>query len=252
MRDLILYPFCKLSDLVLRKKLAPGVLVLMYHSISQSDSRLAVSLEEFERQMNYLHQIGYKTINPLELLKTKNYEKKVIITFDDGFKDNYLNALPILKKYDFSATIFISTDYIGSKSVFCKEKDRGFEMLNEAEIKELEKANWVIANHFASHQDLDKLEPAEIKEEISKSVKRLENIIDNKKTARIFSYPHSKHSESVIDEVKKEASIAFAGENVINCQNKYFISRVEVPGYVDFARFKCLLSPSYLYLRKMR
>lgn len=97
--------------------------ILMYHRISDSYidifpdySNLAISVKNFEEQMKFVKK-NYNVIN-LEDLKmyfsgTKKLpENPLIITFDDGFKDNYTNAYPILKKYKLSATIFLSIDSI--------------------------------------------------------------------------------------------------------------------------------------------
>ena len=72
--------------------------VLMYHSISDDGSSLSVSPNKFLEQMEYLSKSGYNSINFNQIYKEN--KKPIIITFDDGYKDNLINALPILKKYN--------------------------------------------------------------------------------------------------------------------------------------------------------
>jgi len=95
--------------------------ILMYHSIvhvAAPQSRLSVSVEAFERQMHFLKEHHYNVI-PLEELGNLIREKKrippksVALTFDDGYKDNYSLAFPILKKYNFPATFFIIIKEVG-------------------------------------------------------------------------------------------------------------------------------------------
>ena len=108
---------------MLPRKVVP---VLMYHSISYNEeSSLNVTPENFSRQMEYLSKSGYKVISLddyVEGLKnnTKFHPKTVVITFDDGFEDNYLYAFPVLAKHDMPATIFLITGYVDSKKEYLR------------------------------------------------------------------------------------------------------------------------------------
>lgn len=94
--------------------------VLMYHHILPQKGFIASSVDEFEAQMKYLHEKGYKTLTSSEfrdfMLGTKSFKKAVFITFDDGWRDNYIYAYPILKKYGLKATIFVVTKWIEEAS----------------------------------------------------------------------------------------------------------------------------------------
>lgn len=96
---------------------APGVPVLNYHQIEEKDGNpLTLWPDQFEAQMAYLSSEGYTTITIDEMMDafengTPLPEKPVIITFDDGYADNYEYAYPILKKYGFKATIFLIYDF---------------------------------------------------------------------------------------------------------------------------------------------
>jgi len=88
--------------------------ILMYHSISGGDNSLCVTPENFARQMSFLKEKGYTVISMESLVRAVNNGKKflprtVVITFDDGFEDNFTRAFPVLAKYDMPATIFLVT-----------------------------------------------------------------------------------------------------------------------------------------------
>jgi len=99
-------------------KKALSVPVLMYHHVSDHKGALVtMTPENFESQVAYLASSGYKTLSLEEFLAFKKGElelpkKSVLLTFDDGWIDNYLVAYGVLKKYGVKATIFVVTDWI--------------------------------------------------------------------------------------------------------------------------------------------
>lgn len=109
------------------------IIVLLYHRVANLDidfQQLAVSIENFDDQMAYLK-------NNFPILRFEdNWNNintpSVVITFDDGYFDNYKNALPILEKYKLPATIFISTGQIGSNREFWWDDLERIILLNNA------------------------------------------------------------------------------------------------------------------------
>ena len=93
-----------------------GVVILMYHSIAENNEFFTVSPKEFEKQMAYLKNHNFNVVKLTDLpglFKKPILRKSLVITFDDGYEDNYLNARPILEKYNLPATIFVSSACIG-------------------------------------------------------------------------------------------------------------------------------------------
>ncbi len=99
----------------------PSPVILMYHSVGAPNGRatcLDVSEEDFARQMAFLHARGFHVIRLTELAgilrrREKPRPRTVVITFDDGYDNNYTKAFPILKKYGFPATIFVVAGRLG-------------------------------------------------------------------------------------------------------------------------------------------
>lgn len=102
-----------------KNQLDPPIIVLLYHRVADLETDpqlLAVSLSNFEKHMQYL-----KENHPILRFEDdwgKVKKPSVVITFDDGYLDNYLNAKPILEKYQIPATIFVASGNIGSDKEF--------------------------------------------------------------------------------------------------------------------------------------
>lgn len=115
------YNWLKIKNGVLKR---PPILVLMYHRVdNESDKKMeqfTVSLSNFEQQMQWI-----KTHFPVIKLK-ENWstvkKASVVITFDDGYANNFINALPILEKYNIPATLFITTLNINKNEEFWWDK----------------------------------------------------------------------------------------------------------------------------------
>lgn len=104
-----------------------GLRILMYHKVSEvSPDASNVTVQQFDQQLNYLKNKSFTVLSLAEVLAEnyipKNINKTVVITFDDGYSHCYDYAYPILKSYNFAATIFLPTAFIGDKSRWDKEK----------------------------------------------------------------------------------------------------------------------------------
>ena len=103
------------------KQISNSIPILMYHSISVNPrNTLLVEPNKFEDEIKYLHDANYHTLSfkDLEDWKVGNpiAVKPVLITFDDGYKDNYTNAYPILKKYNMKGTVFLVSSFVGDNN----------------------------------------------------------------------------------------------------------------------------------------
>lgn len=161
------------------------MIALMYHRVSDDGKwpDITVSTENFARQIQYLKN-NFKVISGDKMIAELSGDgirdvNEVIITFDDGFKDNYDYAYPILKSYDMPAIIFVATDYIPHEYA-----------LNRSEMMELMGNHIDIGAHTITHPVLASLEADEAEREIAGSKKELEIMLG--KEVKYFAYPYGK------------------------------------------------------------
>ena len=126
------------------------VSIITYHHFSEGcTNTLCMPVEEFARQMAMLAEEGYRTVTMKEVLRFVNYQqplprKTVAITIDDGYRSVYELAYPILKRYNFKATLFIYTDFI----------DNSPNALSWEQLRELTEAGFEVEAHTITHADL--------------------------------------------------------------------------------------------------
>jgi len=226
--------------------------VLMYHSVNPNASRqtmLAVKPETFECQMRFLRNNRYNVIT-LEELATLIKDKKkipprtIIITLDDGYRDNYTYAFPVLKKYNLCATIFIIVNEIGRP-----QDDR----LSWDQVKIMQDSGLIIfGSHALGPEPLTKIKSEEeLKNQVFLSKQILEQKLGKKVNA--FSYPegrfNAKIRQLVIDAGYKVAVATnpgkgYPGDDIFalkrlriseNASN-LFIFRVETSGFYTFIK----------------
>ncbi|MBN2190559.1 MAG: polysaccharide deacetylase family protein [Candidatus Aureabacteria bacterium] len=218
-----------------------GVRVLMYHKVSRRNVRkekLRVFPEDFRRQLKYLKEKGYKSISLKELEeylggKRKFCFKPVVLSFDDGYKDNYLNAVPILSEYGFSAVFFISTAYVGKDNLWdINEAASGEPMMDWDEIKDLCEQGFEIGSHTVSHADLTKVPREEIVKELKNSKAVLESELGVEITA--VSYPFGHYNREVMEVTSETGySLGIATRHGINAEadNPLAVKRILIRGY---------------------
>ncbi len=137
--------------------------ILMYHAIADVPTTSLTSLfvrpSELEAQLKYISDNGYQTVTFEDLDSISAFSKPIMLTFDDGYRDNYEILFPLLKKYGLKATIFVITDTRWSKN-----------FLSEAQITEMSRSGLVsIQSHTKSHPALTGLSRGALAEEMAES-----------------------------------------------------------------------------------
>ncbi|EUJ39247.1 polysaccharide deacetylase family protein [Brochothrix campestris] len=163
--------------------------ILMYHSISSGNS-LRVPPTEFEQQMQFLKEAGYYTLTPAELYQafetnTVPAEKVVLITFDDGYTDNYTAALPVLERYGLASTVFMITGTTGKPNHLTIEQ-----------MKAMQQQQVTIESHTVNHQELNLLAKETQLTEMIDSKRFIKDELDY--DSIILSYPVGRYNDETL------------------------------------------------------
>ncbi|RPJ58852.1 MAG: glycosyltransferase [Acidobacteria bacterium] len=178
--------------------------ILMYHRIAeQSDETLArygVTPRAFEEQLRHLRQAGYRSVSLEEWRRAMKDEqplsgRAVILTFDDGYLDFLTCAWPLLKRYGFSATVFLVAEQIGTTNRWDSERAKEARLLGWSDIRHLRSLGVEFGSHSASHRPLSALSPLEIVREGARSRAILERELREPVSA--FAYPHGAQDQIV-------------------------------------------------------
>ena len=173
--------------------------ILMYHEIaprSETSSRLAVSPDAFAAQLAYLHDEGFHTVTAAELSKVvaggdgKLPDRAVALTFDDGFADFHSRAMPLLDRYGFTATLFVTTGWVSDAGPLPVGRRPG-RMLSWGQIDEAARSGVEIAAHSRLHPQLDQLPPGLLREELYLSKAKLEDKLGSPVTGLAYPFGYS-------------------------------------------------------------
>ncbi len=174
--------------------------IMMYHHVDNKNHHElnTVSPENFEKQMAYLKRHGFHVIRFDELVSatahhTKLPPKSVVITFDDGYLDNYLYAYPVLEKYQFPATIFVPSDLMNTTEGF----------LTWDQIKVMMNSGLVsIGSHTRTHVYLpDYPDFKKVEDEVVTSKRIIEEKIGKK--VEYFCYPSGGFTYEIKDLLRR-------------------------------------------------
>lgn len=175
--------------------------ILMYHSISDYPiglEYLSVRSCDFRSQLQYLAENNYTPLDLNQIHLAQYYEKPIIITFDDGYLDNYLVAYPILKEYGFKASIMLIVNSINRKGY-----------INQSQIREMSDLI-SFQCHTASHCDLYKTPAKDYFKEYIESKNNLEAITG--KPVYALSYPFGKYNDTLIRMLSEHYQIAICSD----------------------------------------
>lgn len=208
----------------------------MYHSVSNHQKLYVVSPENFQQQMEYLNKAKFNVIALEQLVnllvnKQEIPTKTVVVTFDDGYEDNYLNVFSVLKKYNFPATIFLSTGFVGGER---ESKLQGIvlKILGWSQIEEMHHSGLIdFQPHTISHPKLAKMAKGEVEREIIESKKIIEEKLN--KECRFFSYPYGSYNQETVQTLKNngfqaavtvEKGFIRPGDNLLELKRNFVYS----------------------------
>lgn len=188
------------------QKIEKSCLAVMFHDVNCSYTGIDYAIEGFQKLMYNLHDRGYKLCSVKEYFATQKRKKLIICTFDDGYENVYRNAFPFMKKYGFTATVYICPDLIGKNNDWNHRDDTNRRHLDQKMIKKLVDSGWEVGSHGLSHINMLKLSEHELDKCLIESKKQLE------KYGKIesFCYPYGIFNNFIKEKVKKYYSNAFS------------------------------------------
>ncbi|SEM20422.1 Polysaccharide deacetylase [Chryseobacterium taichungense] len=217
------------------------LVILMYHQIAErSTEDLTVSVKNLEEQFKY---ISKKKYNPKFFNELHTPSKRsIIITFDDGYKNNEVYLPALLEKYKLKATIFIPTEFI-------QKGYKDNEMMTFEDIRNLDRDYFEIALHSHSHQNFRNVSADFIENDLQKNMQILDN--ENIQYSKVIAYPYGKYpkknpEKAAVFSVLKQLGILYALRigNKINyfpSQNPYELCRIDIKGKDTLIHFKLKL-----------
>ena len=179
-----------------QRDLRRRAVVLMYHRVLDDDEIRAdikpgmyVTTSTFERHLRYLstnHQVvGLDDLHAW-LLGQRSFPRiPTVITFDDGWADNYTRAFPLLTRYGLTATVFVITGQIGEP-----------EMLTWEQVREMEAAGIDFGSHTVTHPMLTTVDEHRARVELTDSLDRLRREV--RRPSRWFCYPKGAYNEQTL------------------------------------------------------
>ncbi len=177
-------------------KLSRGLPVLLYHRVGPESDSMTVNPARFQADLAFIRQEGYHTLSLAQIRQHIQEalplpEKSVLITFDDGYLDNYTNAFPILQQYSMQASFYLITGMIGQPN-----------RMTVPQIREMAAAGMDFGSHTVSHRPLAGLSTAEVTAELSQSKNSLEQMLGS--AVEFTAYPCGSYTADTLS-VAREA-----------------------------------------------
>ena len=227
--------------------------ILMYHRIVDSKSEVGkhniyVKVDRFRKQLEYIKNKGYQTITFRDLAKIQDpgqLYKKIILTFDDGYEDNYTLLFPLLKEFNYTAVIFLVTQ-LTQNEWGIREGEPALKLMNKEQLIEMDKYGIEFGGHTQTHVDLKKAPADQAKQEIEGSKRDVENIVPNPVIS--FAYPFgafNEESKKIVNAAGYKYGIA-TKSGPFNWKDDLFqMRRIEIGSQTIMPVFKRKVSGNY-------
>jgi peptidoglycan/xylan/chitin deacetylase (PgdA/CDA1 family) len=235
----------------------------MYHSISDIPKKVShpylqtnTTLPVFRRQMGIIRENGLDTITLKEALEHYNGfsgwpDRAVVLTFDDGYRDFALEALPVLKEHHFRATVFVTINMVGRRSPLFDNRD----CMSWDEIRRISDEGTEIGSHAMNHRRLNELSSADLEYEMRNSKSILEDRTG--KPVFTFSSPyafpdHDKRFVREYSDIARKSGYLGAVTTCIGIENHpdtlYLLRRIPMNEHDDDRFFRAKIEGDYDWL----
>lgn len=220
--------------------------ILMYHYISDPPANadayrldLSVRPRDFQAQLAYLQEAGYETIGLNDLVRYLTTgeplpPKPIVLTFDDGYLDNYLYAFPLLHQYNARGTFFVVTGFLG-------ENRPGY--MTWAQVALMAANGMDIGSHAVEHVNLQGRDAEFLQQQVESSRRVLEAHLDE--PVLFFCYPSGHYDDQVVEALRTAgylASVTTEAGVVHSAAGLFELQRVRIHGANTLDQFKALLA----------
>jgi peptidoglycan/xylan/chitin deacetylase (PgdA/CDA1 family) len=213
-------------------------IILMYHNIGQPPAgvcipNLYVTPRMFRFQMGYLRLAGYRVLPLPDLLASvaagNARDNMAAITFDDGYRDFYEHAYPILKRYSYPSTVYVVTGLMGQDNAWDSANDITKPMMDLEMIREISRNGVEIGSHTVSHPQLTSLSAELLRDELQGSKHELEKQL-NREIVH-FCYPYGDFNAEVTEAVRKagyQSAVTTRRGHVVNGIDSFLLPRIPI------------------------
>ena len=186
----------------------PALTVLMYHALLENPvagvGAVHIEVGLFARHMAWLHARGYQVLTVPALYQRLRAGQPlagcVVLTFDDGYLSLLRHAAPILARYGFAPTLFVTTGFVGQPDYrtadFARSAPPADRPLNWPEIRELHRAGWDIQAHSSTHRPHAALPPAHLHAEMADSKRLLAEQLGI--DAQFYAFPYGSYDRHAL------------------------------------------------------
>jgi peptidoglycan/xylan/chitin deacetylase (PgdA/CDA1 family) len=199
--------------------------------------------------MQLLRMLGYKGLSMRDLepyLRGEVVGKVVGITFDDGYQNNLVNALPVLANHGFTATCYAVSHLTGGHNTWDQGRVEQKQLMSSQELRTWSNTGMDLGSHTRNHLDLTKVNPKVAQEEIAHSKEELEQVVGTE--VRHFCYPYGRYNEFTVALVKQanyQTATTTTRGKAIPKVNDFELPRVMIARATNPIQFLLKVATSY-------
>jgi peptidoglycan/xylan/chitin deacetylase (PgdA/CDA1 family) len=239
--------------------------ILMYHGIREGVGNRHPYFEtnttpkRFREHMQFIRSRGYTVMGSPDSLRAGwalgSVKKHVVVTFDDGYRDFYTNALPILVELGIPATLYVVSGFTDDQNRTVNRR----EFMSWSEIREAHRLGMTIGSHTVNHPKLHGMDPRQVSEELKQSKQSIEDALGAPVTA--FSYPFAFPEQDVnfvnmvracLREHGYQSGVSTVLGTATPDDDAYFLPRLPANSYDDLTFLQAKLEGGYDWLRAVQ
>lgn len=248
-----------LGGFLLFLKIKNYVPILMYHRIADiPGDRNSLPPVKFHEQMNYLVANGFTTVTMQMVYEFYAHGKKlpkksVLLTFDDGYTDNYTEALPILKEKNMTATVFPISNWIGKENKWENFNKAPTTTMDLDQLKNWQASGMEIASHTVNHPFLAHCDSRQAMTELAESKAALENKLS--RPIDFVCYPYGSfnaETKTAVQAAGYKAAFAIFEDVPLWNIDVFALPRIPIPARQSLGEFKLKVSSIHVIFIALR